>query len=150
KRGKEVSVRLGRPVAAKALQSLASHRDTIEYLRWRTYFLGMRAKESHLCNRLPSAAVTLPPPENVLAEEVGRLPGKSLAEANGLAVYLAQARQIPNVLREIGRLREVTFRQAGEGTGSALDLDAFDSYYLHLFVWNREEQEVVGAYRLGP
>jgi putative hemolysin len=149
KRGKEVAVRFGRPVPAKTLQALPSHHDAIEYLRWRTYFLGMRTKESHLSNRLPAAPVPMPAPESMLEEEVSRLPGP-LAEAEGLAVFLAEARQIPNVLREIGRLREVTFRQAGEGTGGAIDLDSFDSHYRHLFIWNREKREVAGAYRLGP
>ena len=98
---------------------------------------------------LPSAPLTLSPPENVLQEEIDRLPDP-VAASDDLMVYLAQARQIPNVLREIGRLREITFRQAGEGTGGAIDLDTFDSHYLHLFIWNREKREVVGAYRLGP
>ena len=53
------------------------------------------------------------------------------------------------MLREIGRLRESTFRQAGEGTGQARDLDRFDRDYLHLFVWHAGRREVVGAYRLG-
>ena len=57
---------------------------------------------------------------------------------------------IPNVLREIGRLRELTFRGAGEGTGNPLDLDGFDPHYLHLFLWSKAAREVAGAYRLGP
>jgi len=52
-------------------------------------------------------------------------------------------------LQEIGRLREITFRGAGEGTGAACDLDRFDSSYQHLFVWNRQKCEIVGAYRIG-
>ena len=65
-----------------------------------------------------------------------------------LEAYIARASEIPNVLRELGRLREITFRAAGEGTGKALDLDEFDAHYLHLFVWNPRKQELVGAYRL--
>ena len=53
------------------------------------------------------------------------------------------------VLREIGRLRELSFRAASEGTGNSLDLDRFDAHYLHLFVWNEAASEIVGAYRLG-
>ena len=59
------------------------------------------------------------------------------------------APQIPLALAEIGRLREITFRSAGEGTGESRDLDRFDPHYLHLFVWNREKREIVGAYRIG-
>jgi putative hemolysin len=54
------------------------------------------------------------------------------------------------VLPEIARLRELTFRAVGEGTGRAHDLDRFDAHYLHLFVWDRERREVAGAYRLCP
>jgi putative hemolysin len=64
-------------------------------------------------------------------------------------VYIASAKQIPSVLREIARLREVTFRAVGEGTGAAWDMDVFDRFYQHLFVWNVKKSEVVGAYRLG-
>jgi hypothetical protein len=53
-------------------------------------------------------------------------------------VYFAQAHQIPNVLLEIGRLRELTFRSVGEGTGKALDIDEFDQYYYNLFIWDKK------------
>src|SRR6185503_10042881 len=59
-----------------------------------------------------------------------------LVRSGDLEVYLAAASQIPQTLREIGRLRELTFRAAGEGTGKSLDLDRFDGHYLHLFVWH--------------
>ena len=64
-------------------------------------------------------------------------------------VFCADAAAIPTVLRELGRLREITFRAVGEGTGQAFDLDRFDDHYLHLFVWNRDAREIAGAYRLG-
>ena len=86
----------------------------------------------------------------MLAHEIAGLPADALLEeSRDLSVYLAEARHIPEVLQEIGRLREVTFRAAGEGTGESVDIDRFDDHYLHLFVWNREKREVVGAYRLG-
>jgi hypothetical protein len=56
---------------------------------------------------------------------------------------------IPHLLREIGRLREVSFRAVGEGTGEDIDLDRFDDYYLHIFLWDEKERRVAGAYRLG-
>jgi putative hemolysin len=64
-------------------------------------------------------------------------------------VYCAEAGAIPHLLDEIGRLREITFRAVGEGTGHARDLDSFDDHYEHLFIWNRKREEVVGAYRVG-
>jgi putative hemolysin len=52
-------------------------------------------------------------------------------------------------MQEIGRLREITFRETGEGTGRERDIDLYDAYYLHLFIWDRKSQQLVGAYRLG-
>jgi putative hemolysin len=72
-----------------------------------------------------------------------------LVQNEAFRVYCAEASQIPGALREIGRLREVTFRAVGEGTGHDLDLDTFDEHYLHLFVWDRLRQRIVGAYRIG-
>ena len=74
--------------------------------------------------------------------------GNVLLESGQYLVCAAPAAEIPNTLREIGRLREIAFRKAGEGTGSSLDIDRFDKHYRHLWVWNREKAEVCGAYRL--
>jgi putative hemolysin len=85
-----------------------------------------------------------------LASDVTSLPADCLLLSSGdFDVFCADATQIPNVRAEIGRLREITFRQAGEGTGKEIDLDRYDDIYQHLFVWNRDRHEVVGAYRVG-
>ena len=65
-----------------------------------------------------------------------------------MLVALAGAGEIPLLLDEIGRQRERSFRAIGEGTGSELDLDRFDGHYSHLFVWDKAERAVAGAYRL--
>ena len=65
-------------------------------------------------------------------------------------IYIVDAHNAPNVLREIGRLREIVFRDAGGGTGKDLDLDEFDTCencYKQLIVWNPEEEEIIGGYR---
>jgi len=65
-------------------------------------------------------------------------------------IYIITHLNSPNVIREIGRLREVTFRHAGGGTGKELDLDEFDLSdhpYQQLLVWNSADKEIVGAYR---
>ena len=92
-----------------------------------------------------------PGPAALLSEEVSALaPARMLVKSGDLAVYATPAAEIPRLLREIGRLRELTFRAAGEGTGKSCDLDGFDPHYLHLFVWSEKKREVVGAYRLAP
>jgi len=75
---------------------------------------------------------------------------QALVSHGTFTVYYAQPLQIPNVLKEIGRLREQTFRQVGEGTGKAMDIDKFDAHYTHLFMWNNEKCEIIGAYRIAP
>jgi putative hemolysin len=72
-----------------------------------------------------------------------------LVESGAFQVFCADAAKIPSTLREIGRLREIAYRAVGEGTGRMLDLDTFDDRYLHLFLWDREQRRVAGAYRLG-
>jgi hypothetical protein len=62
---------------------------------------------------------------------------------------LAQEQDMPFILKEIGRQREVTFRAIGEGTNNAIDLDKFDLYYHHLFLWDDKDKAIVGAYRMG-
>lgn len=101
---------------------------------------------------LPPPAADIVPPirQSLLKAEVEALPADQLLAANGhFTVYSAHAVQIPWCLQEIGRLRELTFRAAGEGTGKASDIDLFDSYYLHLFVWDAKAECIVGAYRMG-
>ena len=85
-----------------------------------------------------------------MEREIQRLPNDQiLLESGDDSVILARAQQIPRVMREIGRLREIAFRSVGEGTGKEIDLDDFDSYYDHLFVWRKSQRQIVGAYRLG-
>ena len=85
-----------------------------------------------------------------LAVEIASLNRRGPLAAQGkLDVFLAAAWEIPAILHEIGRLREISFRAVGEGTGKPLDLDSFDASYLHLFLWDREAQKIAGGYRLG-
>ncbi len=158
KRNRTVEIRVGHPITAEKLANMASDRERIDYLRWRTYLLGNRnrfeadtRKPLRRAQAGTQAPVVEPPPRETLAAEIGTLPAGCLLDQSGdLQVFLTRSDQIRATLREIGRLREVTFRQVGEGTGRELDLDRFDDGYLHLFVWNRAKQEVVGAYRLSP
>jgi putative hemolysin len=88
--------------------------------------------------------------QDEVANEIARLDDRArLVESGPFQVFCSDADAIPSTLREIGRLREVAFRAVGEGTGRTIDLDSFDRWYLHLFVWDREKRQVVGAYRIG-
>ena len=156
--GKNVEVRVGSPVPAAALNAVGSDREAMEYLRWRTYLLARRRKaetswplalRSKLASRIqePMAA---PIRHDLLVDEIQTLSGdRCLAENSEFSVHLGMAMDIPQILLEIGRLREVTFRRAGEGTGRSRDLDSFDDYYWHVLLWNKSRRELVGAYRAG-
>ncbi len=156
KRGRQVEIRVGAPIPADKLLAMPSAREQTDYLRWRTYLLASREPFKPLTSSPlrreraspmePAAAAVC---GEVMAAEITALPAGSLLDRSGdLEVYIAEASRIPQTLHELGRLREITFRAAGEGTGKALDLDEFDDHYLHLFVWQARKQEVVGAYRL--
>ena len=103
---------------------------------------------TELTIRAQSAVVALGAP--TCETEIDGLPSDSLlVDAGRYRVSCAQASEIPLTLVEIGRLRAIAYRAAGEGTGADIDLDAFDQDYLHLFAWDRSEQRVIGAYRIG-
>jgi putative hemolysin len=159
KRNKQINVHIGKAFSWKKLQRFETDGKMMSYLRVNTYFLGNRdfqkkktaigfsSKNSVDFISEPVIAAVLP---TLLQKDVAALPAEQRLVQNGdLAVYIARSSQIPNLLNEIGRLRELTFRQVQEGTGKAVDLDRFDAYYLHLFVWNQKKKELVGAYRLG-
>jgi putative hemolysin len=91
-----------------------------------------------------------PPPPDSIATEVEALSSECrLVESGPFQVFCARAEQIPAALHEIGRLRAITFRAVGEGSDSAVDLDRFDARYLHLFLWDQHQRQIVGAYRIG-
>ena len=159
KRKTHVGLRIGSPIPAGKLLAIPSQEERTQYLRWRTYLLASRqAFKPNTALPLPrrDRTGTLKPlapaiPAEMQALEVRALPPAAmLARSGDLSVYIASSTELPSVLAEIGRLRELTFRTVGEGTGKPTDLDEFDSHYLHLFVWNEASCEVVGAYRLAP
>jgi putative hemolysin len=148
KRGKSVEIRIGGVIESARIEALKDDREATRYLRLRTELLEGRGTEGLPRGESRVVANEIPPVS--IATEIATLPADCLVEdSRELAVYLAEARRIPLALQEIGRLREITFRAAGEGTGEPADLDRFDPYYLHLFLWNKEKREIAGGYRMG-
>ncbi|HKJ90089.1 MAG TPA: lysophospholipid acyltransferase family protein, partial [Oceanipulchritudo sp.] len=151
-----VEVRVGNPIPARRLGRFGSNRAVMDFLRLRTYILESREvaektvfMPDRRTARTGKPVVKAQTPE-ALEEELARLPPEALlVEQEPYAVYVARAGEVPRLLLELGRLREITFRQVGEGTGESSDLDRFDATYRHLFIWNREAREIIGAYRLG-
>lgn len=155
KTGRPLKVSIGRVLPFEKLNAIDDDSELTRYLKLRVQSLGVAGgvarKRKAVWARAPrSVPVVAAGNAGDLAREVTWLaPEQKLVEAGDYRVYIAGAKQIPNVLREIARLREVTFRAVGEGTGQAWDMDVFDRFYQHLFVWNQKKGEIVGAYRLG-
>ncbi|MGR8920227.1 MAG: lysophospholipid acyltransferase family protein [Gammaproteobacteria bacterium] len=156
-RGTALRVKCAPPIDADTLSLLGGRGEIAPYLQTSTYLIQAR---SQYRRPLRLGSVVQPGPEEHpiagpveparLASEVDALPEtQRLVAGERLEVWYAKADQIPWLLQEIGRLRELSFRQVGEGTGKTVDLDLYDTYYLHLFIWDRESHAVVGGYRLG-
>ncbi|MCX7895693.1 MAG: lysophospholipid acyltransferase family protein [Thermoanaerobaculum sp.] len=149
KRGCCIRVHVGEPLRADQLPVQEDQR-VVTWLRARPLLLRCRQTRG-TARRRPPRPLDLPPPPEVVQGEVQRLPShQRLVEKGSFQVFYAQAAQIPALLREIGLRREETFRLVGEGTGQSRDLDPFDRHYLHLVLWDQEQQQLAGAYRLGP
>jgi len=160
KRNRSISIRVGKPISNRKMVEMENDNEITDYLRMRTYLLGVRAdtdsgekkaKASMIATSSSMKPIAPPDHSKHLSDEIDCLPeDKILARKGDFVVYQARMQEIPRVMREIGRLREITFRDAGEGTGKAIDLDKYDTHYIHLFAWNKEKKQVIGAYRLGP
>jgi putative hemolysin len=157
KRGSIVELRIGPPITVAELAKRGSAGNATDYLRARTYMLGYRkcatrpprtAHRFGSSNGLHRVPVALEVPG--VAEEICELEKKNrkILENRSYAVFAERGIAMPIVLREIGRLRELTFRAVNEGTGKALDLDSFDHYYTHFVLWHKEKGCVTGGYRL--
>ncbi len=156
KQGARLRFRIGTAVPPARMKAIASDEELMRYLQLRTYLLRSRAEESVPSRRRARRARQDPLPvaeplyREPLIQDILMLPPEAeLLETDDYAVYAVTAAQVPSLLHEIGRLREITFRAAGEGSGKPLDLDRFDAYYTHLILWHRGRRELVGAYRIG-
>jgi putative hemolysin len=152
KHKKCIDIQIGKPISGKYLSSFQDRRKMADYLKMRCYLLGEndgRASKSEEALRIPSKVVDALPAE-YLTREIASLPADcKILDYKEYSVFCSRSPMIPSILHEIGRLREITFREVEEGTGFDIDLDDYDDTYLHLFIWNREKKEVVGAYRMG-
>jgi putative hemolysin len=155
KQGRTFGVRIGKPISNSQLLRFGDDNDLVEYVRMRTLLLTRRAAST------PSDTEHTSPPCTVsghsarsrmdlVANDIQALPQERLLTAKGnYSVYYARMHEIPHLIEEIGRQREITFRGAGEGSGKQIDLDRFDRDYVHLFACDSASGELIGAYRIG-
>jgi putative hemolysin len=156
KKNKTIKIRIGSPITIKEQSEFKDLPHFGRYLRARVYSLGSVLEVRKFFDKQPGKKkkqpepVVDPVPVNILAEEVNKVKSEfELFSTKNYSVICAPTVAIPNVFNEIGRLREVTFREVGEGTNNSTDIDEYDFYYYHLIIWDNDEKKIVGAYRIG-
>ncbi|MBI3188149.1 MAG: lysophospholipid acyltransferase family protein [Gammaproteobacteria bacterium] len=153
KRNTSLSLHIGEVIHSTEMKSLDTDEAITQYLRLNTYLLARNTGQIQPAKPIKPRSeqpIIQPVPTALLQRNIKKLPDAcKLLATDQFDIFCATASDMPHLLPEIGRLREITFRSVGEGTGTACDLDQFDNHYHHLFIWDREQQLVVGAYRLG-
>ncbi len=153
-----IKVRIGKPIPVKDQKNFEKLQDFCDFVRKKTYMLANPFEKESITLTTPSLKIPKSPKEIVnqcnvdkMIQEVELLKENDgrLLKSKNYEVFFAPSKKIPNIMFEIGRLREITFREVGEGTNKSIDLDTFDSYYHHMFLWDKEQKKVVGAYRMG-
>lgn len=154
-----LKVRIGNPISVADQKEHEELGAYTAFLRKKTYVLSNPFQKKKLIDTLPKSIKLPKQPKKIAGPisvttmqaeiEVLLKEDKRLLASKNYEVYLAPAEKIPNILHEIGRLREITFREVGEGTNKSLDLDPFDTYYHHMFLWDNEAKKLAGAYRMG-
>lgn len=154
KKNKSIQVRVGCPIINNDEIDMMNITDFSKFLRAKTYALGssMDVKKFHI----PKHQIikkTFPIDQEVnkmlLLNEINGLNEYLLFNWGDYKVFCTPTSKIPQIIKEIGVLREKTFRAVGEGTGKAIDIDEFDIYYEQLFIWDNKNLELVGGYRIG-
>ena len=156
KKNKTIKIRIGTPVTVKEQSEFKDTSQFGRYLRARVYSLGSVLEVHKFFNKQTgkkkkkAEKLVEPVPPDILADEVRNVSSKyELFTTKNYSVICAPTVVIPNIFSEIGRLREMTFREVGEGTNKSTDIDEYDFYYYQLFIWDNAEKKIVGAYRIG-
>lgn len=155
KKHKTIPVRIGNAIQLKDQDEFPDISRYGRFLRAKTYALGtaMEVKKFFryaITHPVKVEEIIEAIPKEKILEEITQIEESALLfQFQDFKVYCAPSSDIPNVMMELGRLREITFREVGEGTNLKVDLDEYDIYYNQLFIWDTIEQCIVGAYRIG-
>ena len=157
-KGRVIKVRIGKPISVKDQNEYKEIPAFYEFIRKKTYMLANPFEKAHKLISTQHIKIKKKPKKitgqravDFFVREVNALREKDgkLLESKNYEVFFANPKVIPNLLHEIGRLREITFRDVGEGTNKSIDLDKYDKYYHHLILWDREANRLAGSYRMG-
>ncbi|QAR31765.1 lysophospholipid acyltransferase family protein [Ornithobacterium rhinotracheale] len=158
---KPIQLRIGKPISLKQQEEFETIEKFTHFLTKKTYVLASSYEpKKNITQTIKDSIPTRPKtvkniiketPSEDLIEEVKKLRAtEALLFSNSrYECYFCDFKSIPKLMREIGRLREITFRQVGEGTNKETDIDRFDRHYNHLILWDTQENKIAGAYRMG-
>ena len=156
---RKIMVRIGNPISVEDQTANPNLEAFTAFLRRKTFMLANSFEKKGLFDNIPKSLKLPKSPKKIASQanqplmeeeiETCRRLDKRLLESKNYEVFLAKKEVIPNILTEIGRLREITFREVGEGSNNSIDLDPFDDYYYHLFLWDNDAKKIAGAYRMG-
>ncbi len=149
-----ISVRIGTAIPPEDIATLGKNRLWGKFLQAKIFSLGspFDVHPELFVGKKPNTQEPIADPVDpqLIAQEIADLSADhKVAERGQFDVFVAPFSALPHTMFEIGRLREQTFRAAGEGTGKARDMDEHDLYYLQLIIWDREQKQIAGGYRLG-
>lgn len=154
-RGKVIHLRTAKAVTPAQLSDHPDDEEATSFLRLRCELLSSRESAGKVAERKKQTEAWAPliapvKPALLRAELESLPPADCLLTSGTFKVYRFLGAELPHTLREIGRLRELTFRSVSEGSGSECDLDPFDAWYDQLILWDDQTSQIVGGYRLGP
>ncbi|MEN8202939.1 MAG: GNAT family N-acyltransferase [Bacteroidota bacterium] len=155
KKHKKIRIRIGNPITVKEQDAFTDISTYGRYMRAKTYALGSVLEVKKFfrprINRSKKAEPIAPPvPRELIRKEIEKIrEDYTLFSSDQFDVFCTPSIEIPQIMNELGRLREITFRDVGEGTNHSMDIDEYDLYYNQLFVWDNKNHQIVGAYRVG-
>ncbi len=143
-KNKTITIKFGDLIPISNLDKVVNQKLQLNLLKRHVYRVGKGKREIFATKQ----AIVHPVPVKLLKQDLNNsiLLGNT---KDGKKIYVCKKDTAPNILREIGRLREITFRKVGEGTGKVLDNDVYDNHYHHIVLWDEEQLEIIGSYRLG-
>ncbi|OGU34960.1 MAG: hypothetical protein A2068_05485 [Ignavibacteria bacterium GWB2_35_6b] len=145
KQNKNISIKVGDPIPAKAFSSsYINDKVQSKLLKKHVYLIGLNKKGIYATEK----NIIHPIKRKLIKNELNNSQILGITK-DDKQIILTSRGDSPHVLNEVARLREITFRKVGEGTGKKYDLDNYDNYYKHLIVWDDKELEIVGSYRIG-
>lgn len=154
-RGKVIHLRTAKAVPSAQLTDHPDDEEATSLMRLRCELLSSRESAGKVAERKKQteawAPLIAPIKPALLRAELESLPPEDCLLTSGhFKVYRFLGSELPHTLREVGRLRELTFRSVSEGSGNECDLDPFDAWYDQLILWDDQTSQIVGGYRLGP